>query len=185
MYQVISVIDGIEHILMDTRDEKYVLGTPKLLLQINNAGLFTFSIHPTHPEIGSIIPLISIIKVYKTDRNNTYKKWLFTGRVINSEGDIYNTGKVKCEGVLAYLTDSIVYPYEYQGTPADYVRQLIESHNSQVNDAKYFILRTLDLSDVDSNNNIVRANKNYPTTLEEMKNKVIKLLNAYISVEDI
>ena len=185
MYQVLSLVDGVEHILMDTRDEKYVLGTPKLTLQINNAGLFTFSIHPTHPEIGSIIPLVSVIKVYKTDRNNTYKKWLFTGRVINSESDIYNTGKIKCEGVLAYLIDSIVYPYEFQGTPADYVRQLIESHNSQVNDAKYFILRTLDLSDVDSNNNIVRANKNYPTTLEEMKNKVIKLLNAYISIEDI
>ena len=113
MYQVISLVDGTEHTLMDTRDEKYVLGTPKLTLQINNAGLFTFSIHPTHPEIGSIIPLVSIIKVYKTDRSNTYRKWLFTGRVVSSENDIYNTGKVKCEGILAYLLDSIVYPYEY------------------------------------------------------------------------
>ncbi len=185
MYQVISLVDGTEHTLMDTRDEKYVLGTPKLTLQINNAGLFTFSIHPTHPEIGSIIPLVSIIKVYKTDRSNTYRKWLFTGRVVSSENDIYNTGKVKCEGILAYLLDSIVYPYEYQGTPADYVRQLIESHNSQMNDTKRFILRTLDLSDVDSNNNIVRANRNYPATLDEIKNKVVKLLNAYISVEDV
>ncbi len=185
MYKVLSLIDGTEHTLMDIRDEKYVLETPKLTLQINNAGLFTFSIHPTHPEIGSIIPLLSLVKVYKTDRNNTYKKWLFTGRVVSNESDIYNTRKVKCEGILTYLLDSVVYPYEYQGTPADYVRQMIESHNSQMNDTKRFILRTLDLTDVDSNNNIVRANKNYPATLDEMRNKVIKPLDAYISVEDI
>ena len=184
MYQVISLVNGVEHILMDIRDDKYILGTPKLTLQINNAGMFTFSIHPTHPEISSLIPLVSVIKIYKTD-HRTYKKWMFTGRIVNNEQDIYNTGKVKCEGILAYLMDSIVYPYEYQGTPADYVRQLIESHNLQVNASKRFTLRTLDLADVDSNNNIVRANKNYPTTLQEVKNKVIKLLDAYISAEDI
>ncbi len=184
MYQVISLVNGVEHTLMDARDDRYKLGTPKLTLQLNNAGMFTFSIHPKHPEISSVISLVSVIKIYKTDYS-TYKKWMFTGRIMNDEQDIYNTGKVKCEGILAYLMDSIVYPYEYQGTPADYVKQLIESHNLQVNSDKRFIIRTLDLSDVDSNNNIVRANKNYPTTFQEVKNKVIKLLDAYISVEDI
>lgn len=183
MFQVISVLNGTEHILMDIRDEKYAISAPKLILQLNEPGAFTFTIHPTHPEIDSIVPLASLIKVYKTD-NKTYKKWMFTGRVVSSETDLYNTGKVKCEGILMYLSDSIVYPYEYQGTPADYVRQLIESHNSQVGPEKQFILRTLDLSDIDSNNNIVRANKNYPTTLQEAKNKVIKLLNAYVAVEE-
>ena len=184
MYQVISTVNGLDHILMDVRDEEYILGTPKLTLQLNAAGVFTFTIHPTHPEIRSIIPLVSMIKVFKVSRDNTRKKWMFTGRVMSNECDIYNTGKVKCEGILAYLLDSVVYPYEYQGTPADYVRQLIESHNAQVNDAKRFEIRTLDLSDVDSNNNIVRANRNYPTTFQELKTKVLKSFNAYISAED-
>lgn len=184
MYQVISTVNGLDHILMDVRDEEYILGTPKLTLQLNAAGVFTFTIHPTHPEIHSIIPLVSMIKIFKVSRDNTRKKWIFTGRVISNECDIYNTGKVKCEGILAYLLDSVVYPYEYQGTPADYVRQLIESHNAQVNDAKRFEIRTLDLSDVDSNNNIVRANRNYPTTFQELKTKVLKSFNAYISAEE-
>lgn len=182
MYQVICLLNGQEHILMDMRDEDYTIGSPKLTLQLNAAGSFEFIIYPNHPEFKSIVPLISLIKVYKI--NGQSKRWIFTGRVMNDQRDIYNTGKVKCEGILAYLIDSIVYPYDYQGTPADYVRQLIASHNSQVNSEKQFIIRTLDLSDVDSNNNIVRANKNYPTTFRELRDKVIKLLNAYISAEE-
>lgn len=184
MYQVVSVLDGVEHILMDLRDENYILENPRLTLQINSYGVFTFDIHPTHPEISSIVPLVALIRVYKTDYK-TYKKWMFTGRVTSDVRDIYNTGKVKCEGVLAYLMDSIVLPYEYEGTPADYVRQLVASHNSQVGPEKQFIIRTLDLADVDTNDNIVRANKNYPTTMQELKNKVIKLLDAYIAAEEI
>lgn len=184
MYQVVSVLHGVEHTLMDIRDENYTLENPKLTLQINSPGVFMFNVHPTHPEISSIVPIVSLIKVYKTD-NKTYKKWMFTGRVTSDERDIYNTGKVKCEGALAYLMDSVVLPYEYEGTPADYVRQLITAHNSQVDAGKQFIVRTLDLADVDTNDNIVRANKNYPTTMQEIKNKVIKLLDAYIAVEEI
>lgn len=182
MYQVICLLNGQEHILMDMRDEDYTIGSPKLTLQLNAAGSFEFVIYPNHPEFKSIVPLISLIKVYKI--NGQSKRWIFTGRVMNDQRDIYNTGKVKCEGILAYLIDSIVYPYDYQGTPADYISQLIASHNSQVNAEKQFIIRTLDLSDADSNNNIVRENKNYPTTFKEFRDKVIKLLNAYISVEE-
>ena len=183
MYQIICVSDGREHILMDMRDEEYILDSPKLTLQINGVGALTFKIYPSHPEIGSIRPLTSIIKVYKA--NGIDREWVFTGRVMSSVNDIYNTGTVKCEGIMAYLLDSIVYPYEFQGTPADYVRQLVESHNIQVDESKRVIIRTLDLADADSNNNIVRANKNYPTTFDELNDKVIKLLNAYISVEEV
>lgn len=183
MYQVVCILDGKEHILMDMRDEEYTIDTPKLTLQLNSAGSLEFKIHPTHPEISSIKPLVSLVKVYKL--KGTDRKWIFTGRVMSDERDIYNTGKVKCEGILAYLLDSIVYPYEFEGTPADYVRQLIESHNSQVDTSKQFTVRTLDLADTDCNNNIVRANKNYPNTSREMRDKVIKLLSAYISAEEI
>lgn len=182
MYQVVCYLDGKEHVLLDPRDENYILDTPKLTLQVNSAGSMTFKIYKTHPEFTSIKPLLSIIKVYRI-KNGT-KNWLFSGRVISSEKDLYNTGKVKCEGLMAYLLDSIVYPYEFQGTPANYVTQLIESHNSQVGTEKQIAIRTLDLADIDSNNNIVRANKNYPTTHQELKDKVIKNLGAYVSVEE-
>lgn len=51
MYRVIALLNGVEHTLMDIRDERYMLEEPVLVMQINSAGVFTFNIHPTHPEI--------------------------------------------------------------------------------------------------------------------------------------
>lgn len=182
MYQIICITDGEEHVLMDMRDDEYTVQSPILTLQLNGVGSLQFTIHPDHPEVDCIKTLTSIVKVYKITGSD--KKWIFTGRVMTMEHDIRNSGKVDCEGILAYLCDSIVRPYEYQGTPADYVLYLINSHNEQVDERKRFKIGTLDLSDVDSNNNIVRANRIYPDTLSEMNEKVVKLLNAYISVRE-
>lgn len=182
MYQIICITDGSEHVLMDMRDEDFILQSPVLKLEINGAGSLSFKIFPTHPEIHSIKPLVSIIKVYKLVGNA--KKWMFSGRVMTSEKDIYNTGKVECEGLLAFLLDSRVRPYEYSGTPIDYVKQLIECHNAQVDKSKRFKLGNIDLADADSNNYIVRANSNYPDTYNELRDKVVKLLGAYISVRE-
>lgn len=182
MYQIICITDGEEHVLMDMRDDEYTVQSPILTLQLNGVGSLQFTIHPDHPEVDCIKTLTSIVKVYKITGSD--KKWIFTGRVMTMEHDIRNSGKVDCEGILAYLCDSIVRPYEYQGTPTDYVLHLINSHNEQVDERKRFKIGTLDLSDVDSNNNIVRANSTYPDTLSEMNEKVVKLLNAYISVRE-
>lgn len=182
MYQIICITDGSEHVLMDMRDEDFILQSPILKLEINGAGSLSFKIFPTHPEIHSIKPIVSIIKVYKLIGNA--KKWLFSGRVMTSEKDIYNTGKVECEGLLAFLLDSRVRAYEYAGTPIDYVKQLIECHNAQVDEKKRFKLGNIDLADADSNNYIVRANSNYPDTYTELKDKVVKLLDVYISVRE-
>lgn len=182
MYQIICITDAEEHVLMDMRDDEYTVQAPILTLQLNGVGSLQFTIHPDHPEVDCIKTLTSIVKVYKI--TGSEKKWIFSGRVMTMEHDIRNSGKVDCEGILAYLCDSIVRPYEYEGTPADYVLQLINSHNSQVDEKKRFHVGVLDLSDADTNNNIVRANSSYPDTLSEINEKVVKLLNAYISVRE-
>lgn len=167
---------------MDMRDEDYTVQSPVLTLEINSVGSLKFTIHPNHPEFDSIKTLTSIVKVYKI--TGPKKKWLFSGRVMTMENDIRNSGQVDCEGVMAFLCDSIVTPYEYKGTPADYVLNLVNSHNKQVDEGKRFTIGVLDLADADSNNYITRANSNYPDTLAEINDKVVKLLNAYISVRE-
>lgn len=182
MYQIICITDGKEHVIMDMRDDEYIVQSPVLTLEINGVGSLKFTIYPNHPEFDCIKTLKSIVKVYKLAGNE--KKWIFSGRVMTMENDIRNSGKVDCEGILAFLCDSVVRPYEYKGTPADYVMQLINSHNENVDEKKHFEIGVLDLADVDSNNYIVRANSNYPDTLSEINSKVVKLLNAYISVRE-
>lgn len=182
MYQIVCITDGNEHVLMDMRDEDYTVESPVLTLELNGTGSLSFTIHPDHPEFDCIKTIISIVKVYKL--TGSEKKWCFSGRVMTMDNDIKNSGRIDCEGVMAFLCDSIVRPYEYKGTPEDYVMHLINSHNNQVNEEKRFILGVLDLADVDSNNYIVRANSNYPNTLSEINDKVVKLLDAYISIRE-
>lgn len=179
MYKVICETYGTEYVLMDLRDEQYSLINPVLTIGLNIAGTFSFQIPPTHPNHDCIVKLASKIKVYRLLKDGT-QKWLFTGRSMTDEQDFYNTGKIECEGMLAYLIDSAVRPYEYSGSPTDYFKQLITSHNSQVEAEKQFIIGDVDLVDTDNNNYITRANAAYPTTYNEVAEKIVNNLDCYL-----
>lgn len=179
MYRVICDTYGKEYVLMDLRDEQYSLINPVLTIGLNIAGTFTFSIPPTHPNRNCIVKLASKIKVYRILKDGT-QKWLFTGRSMTDEHDFYNTGRIECEGILAYLIDSVVRPYEFSGSPADYFTQLIESHNSQVEVEKQFVIGSVDIIDADNNNYITRASQLYPSTYNEIAEKIVNNLGCYL-----
>lgn len=188
MYQVISFLDGEESILLDSRVGRYQLINPVLTLGLNKTGSLTFSVPRVHPNFNKIDMLRSIIKVFRVNKDKTgkwTKEWLYSGRPTTSEENFNRTGKIECEGVLAYLIDSRVRPYDYAGTPYDYFNKLRTQHNSQVGVEKQFSEGNVDVFDVDNNNYIVRASSNYPTTLDEISNKVIKLLDVYLSARDV
>lgn len=148
----------------------------------NKSGSLTISMPHNHRAFNQMQGISTIVKVYQFINGN--EVWLFTGRVISKDEDFYKTGTFTAEGILSYLCDTIVRAYEYQGTPDDYVKQLIQQHNSQVDEDKQFTLGTLGLIDTESNNNIVRANSNYPNTATEFKDKVIDALNVYAFAEE-
>ena len=179
MYRVICDTYGKEYVLMDLRDEQYTLINPVLTIGLNIAGAFTFTIPPTHPNRNCIVKLASKIKVYRILKDGT-QKWLFTGRSMTDEHDFYNTGRIECEGILAYLIDSIVRPYEFSGSPANYFTQLIESHNSQVEAEKQFVIGSVDIIDADNNNYITRASQLYPSTYNEIADKIVNNLGCYL-----
>ena len=81
-------------------------------------------------------------------------------------------------GELSFLLDSIQRPYNFQGTPNDLFRQFINVHNSQVEDAKKFVIR--DVNVPDNNNYINRENSNYSNTWNAVNDKLIKLNGGYI-----
>lgn len=188
MYQVISFLDGEESILLDSRVDRYQLINPVLTLGLNKTGSLTFSVPRVHPNFNKVDMLRSIIKVFRVNKDKTgkwTKEWLYSGRPTTSEENFNRTGKIECEGILAYLIDSRVRPYDYAGTPYDYFNKLRTQHNSQVGIDKQFSEGNVDVFDVDSNNYIVRASSNYPTTLDEISNKVVKLLDVYLSARDV
>lgn len=77
-------------------------------------------------------------------------------------------------GEFSFLNDTIVRPYSFQGDVTTLFKKYINNHNSQVNEEKRFIPRNCTVTD--PNNYITRANINYPTTKDEMNDKLIDIL---------
>ena len=151
-----------------------VLGDLTLNLEVNKAGSLNFTLYPTHTYYNSIVKMRSVISVYRDD------KVIFKGRVFSDKANFYKEKKVEVEGILTYFNDSIVRPYEYEGTIADYLAFLIDQHNSQVEEFQQFKLGGVTVTD--SNDYIVRASSNTPTTWIEIEEKLIKLLGGYICI---
>lgn len=191
MYQVVTVLDGKEYTLLDLRLEKYKLINPVLTLGLNRTGSLSFSVPYSHPNLSKIDAMRSVIKVYWIKKNKSTKKWsskwIYSGRPVTSEEDFYRTGKIECEGILAYLIDSRVRPYSFSGAPADYLDQLRLQHNSQVGAGKQFLKGNVDVADVDNNNYITRSFKGseeYPNTLDEVSEKLVESLGVYLSARE-
>jgi hypothetical protein len=170
MYRVYS--DGL--LLYHSNLESLKIFNPSVELEVNKTGSFLFNIFPDHPRYSLIRKLKSIITVYQDDY------LLFRGRVLDDEIGWHNEKYVTCEGELAFLLDSIIRPYDFTGSITDYLKMLINSHNSQVEAEKRFVLGTVTVTD--PNNYIVRSNIDHTATWTELQSKLIDLLGGYIVV---
>lgn len=165
-------LDG--QLMFDPRVDELKVSDLKLNLEVNTAGTFNFTIYPSHPLYDNINKLKSVIEVYQDNI------LLFRGRPLNDQLDFYNVKKVICEGDLAFLNDSIQRPYEYSGTVSDYLEQLIVNHNAEVTEDRQFTLGNVTV--IDANDYITRADSSYPKTWETIKTKLLDLLGGYIMV---
>ncbi len=172
-------------ILYDIRSRDRIVTSPKLILETGKNGSLSFRIPRTNPMRDKINLKKSIFKVFQIDVVNNKKIYhqLFRGSAYSTEEDLYLRGTVDVEGELAFFNDSIIRPYSWTGDVEPYFKKLINEHNARVDDAKKFIARKCTVKD--ANNNITRANENYPTTKEEMNNKLIDLLGGHFETEEI
>ena len=169
--------DGV--LFFDPRSDSLKLTTANVNLELNKTGAFTFTMPPYNPQYNALHKLKSIITVY--DDNEL----IFRGRVLNDESGFFNEKQVTCEGELAFFLDSIMRPYSFEGTPEEYLRMLVENHNSQVDADKEFIVGNVTVTDGDitnEDNKIIRSDINYVTTLELIQKKLIGSLGGYLWV---
>lgn len=172
MYIITCTTDGEEYTIYNPIDDEAKLIDPKLSLELNKTGTLTFSVPITNPNIEKIKKMESEITVYDDE------EIIFIGRPLSDETDFYNTGTIPCEGVLAYLVDSIVRPYTHQGSIKDFFNQLIKNHNNQVDERKKFKIGTVNV--VDNNNYINRSSTGYSNTLEVINEKLIDTHGGYL-----
>lgn len=173
MYRVYC--DGLP--LYNDRLESLTILSPTVELEENKTGSFAFTLPADHPYYGLVKKLKSIVTVYQDDY------LLFRGRVLDEETGWHNEKKISCEGELAFLLDSIQRPYDYSGTVAGFLNLLIDRHNEQVEESKWFTVGNITVTD--NNDYIVRSNIDYTDTWTELQDKLVKLMGGYVSVRHV
>lgn len=166
-------------ILYDVRLENRIVLSPTLDLETGKNGTLSFKV-PTQNELYNLIKeKKSIIKILQLDKINgkNVKTELFRGTAYSVTIDFYNRKQVECEGELSFFNDTIVRPYDYQGSVETLFKQYVNNHNAQVNIEKKFTPRNCTVTD--PNDYITRANINYPTSKAEMDEKLINNLGGH------
>lgn len=170
MYRVTVVTDGKTYPLLN----KVLKLESPFLKEVagNSPNYLKFGIPPNHPYYDKIIPLRSELYVYE---NRTE---LFRGRSITTEEDFHRKNILTCESDLAYLCDSIMRPYEFQGSIIEFLELVLSNHNSQVEERKRFQIGRVNV--VDNNNYINRSNSNYSDSLSCLRDKLVKTHGGYL-----
>ncbi|MBO5348997.1 MAG: phage tail protein [Clostridia bacterium] len=172
-------------IIYDIRSKDRIVTSPKLVLATGKNGTLSFRIPKTNPMFDYINLKKSIFRVYQVDIKDKKKIYtqLFRGMATTRDEDFYSRGQISCEGELAFFNDSIIRPYKYNGDVIDLFKKYVNEHNSKVDEQKKFYVRNCTVTD--SNNYITRANENYPSTKEEMDNKLIGYLGGHFETEEV
>ena len=140
-----------------------MLLNPKLSLEDNGAGQFTFQIYKNNLNYSTVKKLYPLISVIRDDRT------IFKGRVISDKKDFQNGKYIETEGKLAFLNDSYMEPFSFSGSPADLFCMIIENHNMQVKDWQQF--KAGEVTVIDNNDYIVRSSENCINSWDALKEK--------------
>lgn len=165
MYRVYC--DG--SLLYHSKLESLKIFSPSVELEENKTGSFDFTIYPDHPYFSRIQKLKSIITVFQDDH------LLFRGRVLDEEAGWYNQKKVICEGDLAFLLDSVLRPFTFSGTVAEFLAYVLELHNAQVDEQKRFQIGTVTVE-----GNITHTADDYTTTKETVEQVLLEPFGGFV-----
>lgn len=181
-----------DNIIYDPRSEKLTIGDDATLnLETNKAGSMSFSLYNNHPYYNYAKKLKSIFTL--TENNQI----IFKGIMTNDPKDWINTKTINLQGVLTFLNNSIVKPFNF---PADFetnenyiaaalngnvveflLKWLIDTHNSQVQPFQRFKLGKVTVTD--PNNYILRSSEGYNSTWQLINDKLFNsTLGGYICI---
>ncbi|WP_102266960.1 phage tail protein [Massilicoli timonensis] len=161
--------------LFDSETDEYKATEINLTEQVNTTNTLVFVLPTLNPNKDIPQELIPGIALYEDD------VLVFEGRVLYTDDDIIGNRTFTCEGSLAYLLDSIVRPNTTQDTTiSEYLSNLIDQHNLQVEESKRFQLGTVTVSN--STDNVYQIDNDYSNTLSVIQDKLVNRLGGYLRV---
>ena len=181
MYRIMAYnepTDTAGFIVLDQRVGRTVL-EGKLTLKETDINDLTLVVGNDNPLWDSVKPFHTHVDVYDDD------SLIFRGRAIKPKKSMETSGMFRREYVFedieAYLLDSVQRFYEGVGeSPADFLKHLIEVHNSQVDKYQQFAVRNVT---VKNNKDDAYRQIDYPKTRDAIKDKLLQSLGGYIVTE--
>ena len=167
---IVSLTNGNNETEIQNSEIKLTSG--KVVKGINSIDTFSFTLFPSNPGFNMLNEFKTLVKVFNTSKN----RYEFYGRVLYVNPEMTDTGlifkNVTCESYFGFLCDS-AQPYQdiKNWTVEELYRHIIDTHNSQVEDYKRFVIGEFNVTDSNDNIYIGIQRKNTWETLKE------KLLN--------
>lgn len=100
--------DPVWNLLHDVRTDRVIL-EPELDMRAAEAGSFSFGVTVEHPDYAELQEH-GVLTVFAVFRNDTF---LWAGHPITFETDLYGTLRITCEGILGYLSDTVLDTFSY------------------------------------------------------------------------
>ena len=107
MYRIDYERNGVVYPVLRPVDNVYKIFSGSYHRETNGAGKLTFAVRFNHPSKWYFRSYEGIVSLYND--------WLllFRARIVNIKNDHFGSCYVECEGVLAFLNDTIVPPYVF------------------------------------------------------------------------
>ena len=159
------------YVLYDPRLSDLFVIEPELIQKKNEPGELSFTIPKEHPNYGVLEKLKSRIKIYRDDT------LIWLGRAIEDDRDLYENRKVVAEGALSFLLDSVLRPFDFDGTATELFAWILAAHNAQVNASQRLALGNCDIS-----GSVGVTTKDYLSSWQALKTCLIDSFGGYLIV---
>ena len=129
MYEIYAYPYGnpdVEYLIYQPGNRSALVLSPKLTREVSKGGSLSFTMPRDHQYYENLQKLSTVVTVKQDGKE------IWRGRVLSHEADWYNRRVVYCEGALSYFNDSCITPFAWNKTLSGFLAQLIEIHNSQV-----------------------------------------------------
>lgn len=176
-----SPTSTIGHVVFDPQVNRYII-EGKLTLVENAVDNMTLTVNPNNWLYGNAKPFVTHIEVYQ---DGDVENRIFRGRCIQVTRQMKDNGEFLqtfvFEDILNYLKDSIQRHLKVQNmTIRQFLKKLVDVHNSQVPEYKQFTLRSVNVTNSTDN---VYYYVDYVNTWETIKDKLLNRLGGVIRTD--
>lgn len=168
----IKILNGSEWITIQDSKNKAV--EPVLTEKLNSCGSLVYKTLITD-EYYDLYKIMNTKVLVEEDGSIQ-----FIGRLLTYVTDFNNTKELTFEGELALLNDVMYPPYDFTGTPAELLTNVINCYNSKC--SSYNQIRIGRITVTDKNDYIARSCKVYSSCWEVISKKLIELCGGYIKL---